>query len=170
MAVETTPARHSAAELPGRPCSIATALSIVGERWALLAIREISLGNRRFGTIAAGTGAPRDILTARLRALESAGILYRTQYSEHPPRFEYRLTTAGRDLQPVLTALRLWGDRWLAEEPPVVFEHECGTPITVSTRCPRCEVDIDHTTVTPHANDPHWHRNNPAWPGPDPSH
>ena len=55
---------------PGRPCSVATALQVVGEKWALLVIRELFLGNRRFDRIAANTGAPRDILTTRLRSLE----------------------------------------------------------------------------------------------------
>src|SRR4051812_16636901 len=96
----------------GRPCSIASALSVVGEKWALLALRELFLGNRRFDRIAENTGAPRDILTTRLRSLESAGIIVRERYQERPARFEYRLTQAGRELQPVILALRTWGDRW----------------------------------------------------------
>ena len=60
-------------DLPGRPCSVAATLNLVGEKWALLAIREIGLGNRRFDQITRNTGAPRDRLAARLRALEAAG-------------------------------------------------------------------------------------------------
>ena len=59
------------AELPGRPCPIAAALELVGERWALLVVREIALGATRFGDIIAGTGAPRDRIAARLKALEA---------------------------------------------------------------------------------------------------
>ena len=97
------------AELPGRPCPIAAALGLVGERWALLVIREIALGATRFGDIVAGTGAPRDRIAARLKALESAGIVARTPYHDGPVRYEYRLTESGDALMPVLDALLEWG-------------------------------------------------------------
>ncbi len=97
------------AGLPGRPCPIAAALELVGERWALLVIREIALGATRFGDIVAGTGAPRDRIAARLKALESAGVIDRTPYSEGPVRYEYRLTESGAALMPVLDALLDWG-------------------------------------------------------------
>jgi DNA-binding HxlR family transcriptional regulator len=97
------------AGLPGRPCPIAAALELVGERWALLVIREIALGATRFGDIVAGTGAPRDRIAARLKALESAGIVSRTPYHDGPMRYEYRLTASGSDLMPVLDALLEWG-------------------------------------------------------------
>jgi DNA-binding HxlR family transcriptional regulator len=109
--------------LPGRPCPIAASLELVGERWSLLVIREVSLGNHRFSEIARGTGAPRDRLSARLSALVDAGVLERRPYSTAPPRSGYHLTAAGRDLLPVLQALLQWGNRWLAEEPPVVLRH-----------------------------------------------
>jgi DNA-binding HxlR family transcriptional regulator len=126
-----------------RTCSIARTLEIVGEKWALLAIREVFLGNRRFDEMVRRTGAPRDTLAARLRRLVDAGILERRQYAEHPARFEYHLTQAGRDLYPVIMSLMSWGDRYLAgpEGPPLVLEHrdhrlqvqltcaECGDPI-----------------------------------------
>src|SRR5689334_5111372 len=69
----THTAAHTApaAGIPGRPCSIAAALQLVGEKWALLAIREIAFGNCRFDAIARNTGAPRDRLAARLRAMEA---------------------------------------------------------------------------------------------------
>jgi DNA-binding HxlR family transcriptional regulator len=97
----------------GRPriCSIADALEVVGERWSLLVLRELSFGVRRFSDIQVNTGAPRETLALRLRKLEEAGIIERRRYSDHPPRDEYVLTAAGRDLAPVLTALREWGER-----------------------------------------------------------
>ena len=112
------------ADLPGRPCSIAAALELVGDRWALLAVREVSLGNSHFSDIARGTGAPRDRLTARLNALVDAGVLERRPYSTAPPRSGYHLTAAGRDLVPVLQALLLWGERWAADEPAVRLHHD----------------------------------------------
>ena len=92
-----------------RVCSVARTLEIVGEKWAMLAVREVFFGNRRFDEMIRRTGAPRDTLAARLRTLVDRGILERRQYSERPARFEYRLTEAGRELYPVLphTGMRL---------------------------------------------------------------
>src|SRR3546814_13224125 len=123
-----------------RECPIARTLQIVGEKWSLLAIREIMLGNRRFEEIRRYTGAPRDILTARLRKLEAEGIVTRTEYQQRPARFEYRLTDLGWSLSPVLTVLRSWGDTHLSlpGEPTLVFEHECGAVLTPEVVCVEC--------------------------------
>jgi DNA-binding HxlR family transcriptional regulator len=112
------------AELPGRPCPIAASLEVVGDRWALLVVREVALGSHRFTGIAAGTGAPRDRLTVRLKGLVEAGILERRRYSEAPPRYEYHLTGAGRALLPVLDQLLLWGRTWAVEaDDPDLHRH-----------------------------------------------
>jgi DNA-binding HxlR family transcriptional regulator len=100
---------HPLAHLPGRPCPIAAGLEVVGEKWSLLVVREIALGAHRFTDIVAGTGAPRDRVTARLQALTRAGVVERRRYQSHPPRFEYHLTESGRALLPVLDALLDWG-------------------------------------------------------------
>ena len=107
---------------------MARTLEIVGEKWALLAIREVFLGNRRFDEMVRRTGAPRDTLAARLRSLVAAGILERREYSARPSRYEYRLTKAGRKLYPVILTLMRWGDKHLAGDdgPPMVLEHACG--------------------------------------------
>lgn len=99
----------SLAQLPGRPCPVAAALEVVGERWALLVIREIALGATRFGAIVRGTGAPRDRVAARLKSLEAAGVIRREPYQSSPPRDDYRLTESGTALIPVLDALLEWG-------------------------------------------------------------
>ena len=93
-------------------CGIADALQLVGDRWALLALREIGFGVSRFTDIQVRTGAPRASLTARLRALEDGGLIERRRYSERPPRDEYLLTAAGSELTPVLGQLRAWGERY----------------------------------------------------------
>lgn len=97
------------ADLPGRPCPIAAALELVGERWALLIVRELALGNTRFQDIVRGTGAPRDRVAARLKALDEAGVIRRVRYRAAPPRFDYQLTDSGHALLPVLDALLAWG-------------------------------------------------------------
>lgn len=110
-------------ELPGRRCSIAGALDVVGDKWALLVVRDVALGSHRFSDILTGTGAPRERLSARLSALVEAGVLERRQYSDAPPRSGYHLTAAGRDLVPVLQSLLQWGDRWVADTPPLELHH-----------------------------------------------
>ena len=83
---------------------------MVGERWALLVVREIAMGSTRFTDIVRGTGAPRDRIAARLKALEGPGSIGRTAYQGRPERFDYHLTESGRALLPVLDALLAWGD------------------------------------------------------------
>src|SRR5690349_22783245 len=91
-------------------CSIARPLSILGERWTILVLREISLGNRRFDRIQEGLGVATNVLSARLGTLVDEGILEKSRYGDHPARFEYRLTEKGADLQPILLAFLRWGD------------------------------------------------------------
>lgn len=159
---DARPRRIPAANVPGRPCSVAAALQVVGERWAMLAIREINFGNHRFDQIARNTGAPRDVLTARLRALEMAGVIHRRRYQEHPPRFEYHLTAAGRDLRPVIDGLRRWGDRWIVDEPPVLVEHSCGQPLEVVSSCASCGERLEDGGWSERFVAPGWDRRGPS--------
>lgn len=133
--------------MPSQPrdCSIANALAVVGERWSLLALREIFFGVRRFDQIAANTGASRDILAARLRKLVDAGLLVKRQYERHPPRYEYVLTESGEALHTVLINLMDWGDRYVTEgEPPTVWGHDCGAELHPVTVCAHCGKSV-HT-------------------------
>lgn len=134
-----------------RPCSVARTLELVGEKWALLAVREVFLGNRRFDEMVRWIGAPRDTLAARLRTLVGAGILERRQYCEHPARFEYRLTQAGLDLYPVILALMRWGDTYLADSdgPPLILEHRCGHRLTARMVCEACGEPVKAGTAKP---------------------
>ncbi|MCY7344569.1 MAG: helix-turn-helix transcriptional regulator [Pseudonocardia sp.] len=106
-----------------RECSIARSLTVLGERWSLLVLRELVFGTHRFDGIAQATGAPRDLLTKRLRTLEGAGLIERRRYSERPPRFEYLLTDHGRDAGEVLLTLMTFGDRHMSDAPPVSWHH-----------------------------------------------
>ncbi|PRX45438.1 HxlR family transcriptional regulator [Prauserella shujinwangii] len=120
------------------------AAGVVGERWSLLVLRELMLGERRFDRIARNTGASRDVLATRLRTLVEAGVLERRRYEEHPPRYEYVPTEAGRALQPVLLGLLQWGDRYVTEgPPPTVFEHSCGAELETRTVCAHCGREVE---------------------------
>jgi DNA-binding HxlR family transcriptional regulator len=135
-----------------RPCSIAAALQVIGERWTLLAVRELGYGVHRFDQIAAYTGATRDILAGRLRKLEAQGVVERRQYSEHPPRYEYHLTQAGEDLFPILRSLGEWGDTWAVDRPAVRFRHSCGHELHVDHVCHECGEPVTRTSVELVAN------------------
>ncbi|WGL52038.1 helix-turn-helix domain-containing protein [Nocardioides sp. BP30] len=123
-----------------RDCSIAKTLDVIGEKWSLLVIRELLLGTERFEEIARFTGAPRDILTRRLRTLEHHGLVERRRYSEHPPRSSYHLTDLGRTLAPIVAMLRQWGDEHLAGPagPPLVLQHSCGAILHAEVVCTFC--------------------------------
>ncbi len=120
--------------------SLVGVLEVVGERWALIVVREVSLGLRRFEEIQAATGAPRAVLSDRLRRLTTADILATRSYQlpGARPRLEYALTDAGFDLLPVLAALSDWGERHIAPGilPEIIYRHVgCGGRITVALTC-----------------------------------
>lgn len=120
----------------GMRCSIAGALELIGDRWALLVIRDLSLGLSRYDDLRASTGIPAATLAARLKHLLASGIVERVRYQERPPRDEYRLTHKGRDLWKVSVALREWGDKWDASgfgAPSVeMIDRETGRPVQLA--------------------------------------
>ncbi|GHF59890.1 winged helix-turn-helix transcriptional regulator [Streptomyces thermodiastaticus] len=121
-------------------CSIARTLEIVGTRTAMLILREAFLGTRRFDDFARRIGIGEPATAARLKELTAAGLLERVPYREpgQRTRYAYQLTEKGRDFLPVLTALRQWGDTWVAGEQgrPVVARHkQCGGEVRAVLRC-----------------------------------
>ena len=133
-------------------CSIGRAMEILGERWTFLILRESFYGVRRFSEMQRNLGIARNILSTRLNTLVSAGILERVLYREEPERYEYRLTTAGRDLYPSIVTLMRWGDRHIHSEqgPPVVLRHNlCGHEADPMLVCSHCREELDPHDVTP---------------------
>jgi DNA-binding HxlR family transcriptional regulator/peroxiredoxin len=100
-------------DLSDAECAIAQALEVVGDWWTLLVVRDIARGVHRFDALQRELGVSTKVLTERLKLLVSHGVLTKDPYSEHPPRYEYRLTAAGRGLLPVLVALQDWGSTWV---------------------------------------------------------
>ncbi|MFG2054451.1 winged helix-turn-helix transcriptional regulator [Micromonospora sp. NPDC048930] len=132
-------------------CSIARALDVVGNRTTLLLLREASFGTRRFDDFARRAGVSEPVAAARLKQLVADGLLERRPYREpgQRTRDEYLLTPKGRDLLPVLAALRQWGDAYAVDEPSVRVAHrDCGAAVQVALRCdaghdvPPGEVDV----------------------------
>jgi len=134
-------------DYPDQDCSVARALSVLGERWTMLVIRDVFTGLRRFDEIQGSLGCARNVLANRLQRLLDEGILERRPYSERPPRYEYFLTEKGLDLWPTIVALEAWGDRWEPgpDGPPLVIVHKgCGGEIDDRRICGRCG---EHLTV-----------------------
>ena len=90
------------------PCPIAQAMSVIGDSWTLLLIRDAMQGRTKFDEFQQSTGASRAVIAERLAHLVEHDVLARTQYEEHPPRSEYKLTARGKALQPVMMTMAHW--------------------------------------------------------------
>jgi len=134
-------------DYPTQYCSVASTLEIIGERWTILIVRDIFLGIRRFDDLQRNLGVARNILQSRLERLTEHGIVVKRAYQERPVRYEYRLTTKGADLWPVLVALLHWGDHYALEgEPPIALQHRgCGGELDDRRRCLACGADVSVT-------------------------
>jgi DNA-binding HxlR family transcriptional regulator len=126
-------------------CSIAQALEIIGEWWTLLILRDAFLGVTRFEHFASNLGISRNVLTARLDTLVEHDVLTRVPYDEARGRYDYRLTSKGRALLPVITAIRQWGDEWIfgaGNEPIVVAHTICGQVTKATLTCDHCHEEL----------------------------
>ena len=124
----------------GMNCSVAQCLEAIGEWWTPLLIRDLFMGVSRFDDFQARLGISRNILTERLNRLVELGVVDRIPYQQHPERYDYRLTDKGADLWLVMTAMREWGDRWVAPQgPPLEVVHRtCGHLTTIVPICSEC--------------------------------
>lgn len=92
-----------------------TTLTLIGDKWKVLILRDLLTGTKRFGELKKSIGnVSQKVLTAQLRAMEENGLLIRTVYAEVPPRVEYTLTELGESLKPILDAMRNWGEGFKA--------------------------------------------------------
>lgn len=136
-------------------CSVARALDEVGDWWSLRVVLQAMYGTRRFVDFQAQLGIARNILCNRLEKLVENGVLRKENVGSHGCRYEYRLTDKGRELFPVLVALRQWGDRW-TPAPGSTLDLRCranGQPVaavTVQDQAGRA-VDIRDVVLGPEA-------------------
>jgi DNA-binding HxlR family transcriptional regulator len=115
------------------------AMARVGDRWTLLVVDALLVGPRRFSELQGDIPrvAP-NVLTARLRRLEREGLVTAVPYSDRPPRLEYRITEAGRELAGALRLLARWGSRESAGTVPGPHHRSCGTALETRWFCPTC--------------------------------
>jgi DNA-binding HxlR family transcriptional regulator len=137
----------------GDRCSIARSLSVVGERWSLLILRELFYGKARYGELQAALGIPTDILSDRLATLVEAEVIEKRPYRDAGTRqrFSYHLTERGEELKLVLGALQQWGDRNLPhEEGPSAIRSNTrsGRPLQVAfVETEDCVVPLPDVTI-----------------------
>lgn len=134
-------------------CSVARALSVVGERWTMLIMRDAFLGTRRFDQFQSNLGITRHRLSERLNKLVDHGVLVKVPYHERPVRYEYRLTRKGLGLYPVLMSLARWGDEWMdqGQGAPLEYTHQgCGKKTRPTLTCSECGEALRPEEVTPH--------------------
>jgi DNA-binding HxlR family transcriptional regulator len=129
---------------PDEPRSpLELALERVGDRWSLLLVEALLDGPRRFNELQEGvSGIAPNILTDRLHRLKREGVVLARPYQDRPPRMDYSLTAAGRDLAGALRLLADWGGRRSESSDPL--RHAlCGTPLEARWFCPTCTTVVD---------------------------
>lgn len=127
-------ARRGFSELP-----LARALAVVGDRWSLAVVAQLTQGAQRFNDLAeALKPIARTVLSERLRRLEDSGIITKRQYSAAPVRWNYRLSVSGADLARVAGVLADWGSRHLGDGLPALTHDECGSNVMVAWHCTEC--------------------------------
>lgn len=96
-------------------CPVETTLTLISDKWKVLILRDLLTGTKRFGELRRSVGdVSQKSLTAQLRQMESSGLVNRKVYAEVPPRVEYSLTELGLSLEPVLMAMKAWGENYKA--------------------------------------------------------
>lgn len=102
-------------ELPA--CPVETTLTLIGDKWKVLILRDLMPGTKRFGELKKSVGnVSQKVLTVQLRAMEASGLVHREVYVEVPPRVEYSLTELGRSLKPILDSMWAWGEAYQAKQ------------------------------------------------------
>lgn len=139
--------------LEDEACSVARTVSVIGDRWTLLILRDCFLRVRRFEDFQARLGITRPILASRLRKLVTDFVLAKVPYQQRPLRYEYRLTQKGRDLYPVVMAIVHWGDVHMAGKKgrPLLHQHlSCGKTFDPVMVCSGCGEPLDPRQVHVH--------------------
>jgi DNA-binding HxlR family transcriptional regulator len=128
-------------KLENEACSVARTVSVIGDRWTLLILRDCFLRVRRFDAFQERLGITRPLLATRLRKLVKDGVLTKVAYQQRPTRYEYRLTPKGLDLYPIVISIVHWGDVHMSGRKgrPLLHEHDlCGKTFDPVMTCSRC--------------------------------
>jgi len=142
------PATTASAGEEGAPAALRSALAQVGDRWTLLVVQALLDGPRRFNELQHDLdGIAPNILSQRLRQLESDRLVLAQPYSDHPRRFAYELTASGAALAGALRLLAQWGADRAGQPGEPVVHAACGTPAEARWWCPTCDRVVEDTEL-----------------------
>lgn len=133
-------------ELADQQCSIARSLAVIGDRWTLMILSDFFLGATRFEQLRARLQISRTIIANRLQLLVDEGVLLKKPYQQQPIRYEYKLTSKGRELYPIVMSIVHWGDKHYTDEagPPILHTHKtCGCDFVPVMTCSECTQPLE---------------------------
>ena len=139
-------------EIDSQVCSVARTLSLIGDRWTMLILRDCFLGVTRFSDFQKSLGITKHRLSDRLSKLVDSDILKKRIYDTNYGRYEYKLTRKGVELYPVLMSLVSWGDKWTVDDDgtPLEYIHQpCGKKVKAGSSCQHCNEPVSAFTITP---------------------
>lgn len=137
-------------EIDTIPCPVAQAMSVIGDAWTILIIRDAMRGTTKFDDFQRSTRASRAVVAERLARLVDHGVMERKQYEAHPPRYAYTLTLRGRALQPVLMMMAHWSETQLPKPTRSTGRRHttCGHTFTPVVTCSECGEAVGPETIT----------------------
>lgn len=126
------------------PCNIAQALNIIGDKWTLLILRQLSKGHDTYNSILENLeGIPSNLLSNRLKNLEEDELIMPILYQPHPPRYRYVLTKSGEDLDDVFNSIIIWGEKHLKKCYKELVHTSCNHNVELQYYCPHCQTTVD---------------------------
>lgn len=130
------------------PCNIAQTLNIIGDKWTLLILRQLMLGHNTYKDIIENLeGIPSNLLSDRLKCLETDELISSELYQYHPPRYRYSLTDSGMDLSDIFNSIILWGEKNLKRCHKKLVHSECGGGVVLQYYCPTCKKTVDKSEM-----------------------
>ena len=130
------------------PCSIAQSLNIIGDKWTLLIVKQLLMGNNTYNLLMNSLkGIPTNLLSSRLKSMEEAGLISSSLYQKHPPRYSYELTAMGKALEDVLNAITIWGNKYIDDCYKELKHKECSAPLELHYHCPSCEREVSREEI-----------------------
>lgn len=130
------------------PCNIAQTLNIIGDKWTLLIVHEIMLGDKSYNELLSKlTGIASNLLSGRLKSLEEDVIIKGELYQKHPPRYKYTLTEKGRDLEDVFNSIILWGSKHLDKCYKNLVDKKTGHKVEIKYYLPETKELLDKENV-----------------------
>jgi len=130
------------------PCNIAQTLNIIGDKWTLLILRQLSNGHDTYNSILENLdGIPSNLLSNRLKNLEEDKLISPILYQSHPPRYRYVLTDKGKDLDDVFNSIILWGEKHLDKCYKELVHTPCNHKVQLQYYCPNCGKTVERDEI-----------------------